>query len=159
MINAIIKIVPNYYTKPTDIDNTVSYIYRIHSKKPLPVYCYGAYPHTVDNIINNFKETMKHYPAAPDTYLWHFIISFPNDTLYDNTLHLFADLIAKLFSNEYQICYACHQDTDNLHFHYIVSSKSYIEENMDLNNEKMNLYLSEMSELANNFGISLIRKE
>lgn len=159
LINAIIKIVPNRYTNISDINNAISYIYRTQRKHSLPIFCYGAYPPTADNIIAQFKETIDNYSAAPDTYLVHFIISFPTVTLNNNTLLLFADMIARLFCKEYQICYSFHQDTDNLHFHYIVSAVSYMPETPYIDNNKINIYLSQMSELAKNFGIMLKRKE
>lgn len=159
MINAIIKIVPEYYPTFADMQRAIYYIYRMNTNKPLPVYCYGAYPPTADNIINQINKTICNSSIAPTSYLRHFIISFPTNIAYSNTLWLFADSIAKLFCNEYQICYACHQNTDNLHFHYMVSAVSYMPTTNILDYEKMSLYLSQMSELAKNFGISLERKD
>ena len=159
MINAIIKIVPEDYPTFADMQRAIYYIYRINTNKPLPIYCYGAYPPTADNIINQINETICHSSIAPTTYLRHFIISFPTNIAYSNTLWLFADSIAKFFCNEYQICYACHQNTDNLHFHYMISAVSYIPATNNLDNEIMSLYLTQMSALAETFGISLKRKD
>ena len=159
MINAIIKIVPEDYPTFADMQRAIYYIYRMNTNKPLPVYCYGAYPPTFDNIIKQISETMCNSSISPTTYLRHFIISFPTNIAYSNTLWLFADSIAKLFCNEYQICYACHQNTDNLHFHYMVSAVSYIPAKNNLDNEIMFLYLTQMSALAVNYGISLKKKD
>lgn len=159
MINAIIKIVPEDYPSFADMQRAIYYIYRINTNKPLPVYCYGAYPPTADNIINQINETICNYSIAPNIYLRHFIISFPTNIVYNNTLWLFADSIAKLFCNKYQICYACHQNTDNVHFHYLISAVSYMPATNNLDNEQMSLYLAQMSALAVNFGISLERKD
>lgn len=159
MINAIIKIVPEDYPTFADMQRAIYYIYRMNTNKPLPIYCYGAYPPTSDNIIKQISETMCNSSISPTTYLRHFIVSFPTNIAYSNTLWLFADSIAKLFCNEYQICYACHQDTDNLHFHYMVSAVSYIPAKNNLDNEIMFLYLTQMSALAVNYGISLKKKD
>ena len=159
MINAIIKIVPEDYPTFADMQRAIYYIYRMNTNKPLPVYCYGAYPPTADNIIKRISETMCNSSISPTTYLCHFIVSFPTNIAYNNTLWLFADSISKLFCNEYQICYACHQNTDNLHFHYMVSAVSYIPTMNNLDNEIMSLYLTQMFALAETFGISLERKD
>lgn len=159
MINAIIKIVPEDYPTFADMQRAIYYIYRLNTNKPLPVYCYGAYPPTASTIISQINETMCNSSITPTTYLRHFIISFPTNIAYSNTLWLYADSIAKLFCNEYQICYACHQDTYNLHFHYVVSAVSYIPVTNNLDNEIMSLYLTQMSALAETFGISLERKD
>ena len=159
MIIAIIKIVPEDYPTFADMQRAIYYIYRINTTTPLPVYCYGAYPPTADNIINQINETIQITAVTPTTHLCHFIISFPTNIAYSNTLWTFADSVAKLFYNEYQICYACHHNTDNVHFHYMISAVSYLPNTDTLDYKNLSLYVPQMMSLAEKFGISLERKD
>lgn len=168
MINAILKIMPGYYENNDAINKTINYLYRVNKKpaNPLPVFCYGTadytYPLSPETIIQNFHQTRQYQNQSflSDRQVWHFSISFSLPACeITRELYFFADAIAKLFSKEYQICYAYHGDTDNPHFQYIVSAASYIPDYPALDEEKMRLYETQMTSTANNYDIFLERKE
>lgn len=168
MINAVLKIMPGYYENNDAINKTINYLYRVNKNTAnhLPVFCYGTadytYPLSPDNIIQNFHQTRLYQNQSflSERQVWHFSISFslPSSKI-TRELYLFADAIAKLFSKEYQICYAYHGDTNNPHFQYIVSAVSYIPDYPALGEERMCLYEKQMISTANNYGFFLVRKE
>lgn len=160
MTSLILKITPDEYVNEDAYSKIVKYIYRISKKKSLPILCYGLLPHTHHDIIEQLSHNRTRQKNPPDRLLWHFIISFPDNTpnIYSK-YSSFADSIAKLFSYEYQICYACHTDTSNLHFHYVVSSTSYLPNGQPLDEKKMSQYVHKMQELANQNETILERKD
>ncbi len=146
----------NGYDNPDAIDKTIGYIYRTNDKSPLPIYCYGCidWPPTYDRLIKEYhlvRETSQ--TNTSDQQLMHFIISFNIPVQNVTEIHFhFADDIAKLFCNEYQICYSYHTDNGHPHFHYIVSTTSYIDGKPFLSNDRMSCYESQIYSLANTYG-------
>lgn len=146
------------HSNPDAIDNVIAYIYRT-GKSPLPIYCYGCiqWPPTYDSLIKEYhliRETSK--AQISDQQVIHFMISFgiPVKNITDEHFQ-FADSIAKLFRNEYQICYAYHADKGHPHFHFVVSTTSYFVENRVLSHDMMACYESQISTLANTYGFEL----
>lgn len=161
MTNAVFKIIPGEYVNCDAIDNTIKYLYRLNKKKALPLYCYGVFPPTYENLIQAFHETRRLMQTnILNQQVWHFTISFelalPQIT---RTNYHFADGIAKLYAPEYQVCYAYHTNTHHPHFHYIVSTTSYIPGNEPLSVDKMNLQITQMIQLATEYEIILEQKE
>lgn len=146
------------YYNPDAIDKLISYIYRT-DKSPLLIYCYGCieWPPTYNSLIKDFhsvRETAQ--MNVSDQQVMHFIISFGIPVQNITNRHFqFADDIAKLFRNEYQICYSYHEDTRHPHFHYAVSTTSYLVGNPILNNDRMAQYESLIYSLANAYGFKL----
>lgn len=144
------------YSNKDAIDNVISYIYRI-DKSQLPIYCYGCikWPPTYNSLIGEY-----HYirtavklstlnQQAIDQQIIHFVISFNiSEGDIAEKCFYFADDIAKLFSAEYQVCYAYHTDTGHPHFHYVVSTTSYLIGNSPLTNDKMAQYELQIQRLA-----------
>ncbi len=156
MDNIIFKNINKEYCNADAIDNVIGYIYRTNNKSPLPIYCYGSieWPPTYDTMIKEYHFIREISQAElPDQQMVHFIISF--DIPVQNVAYrhfYFADDIAKLFRNEYQICYSYHTDNGHPHFHYAVSTTSYIDGNPFLDNERMSYYESQICSLANACG-------
>lgn len=160
MNNLILIIKSEEYVNDDAYTKVVNYINRISNKRSLPILCYGIWPHTCENVIEQLSYNRSLHSNLPDRLLWHFIISAPDNSpnIYGKYC-AFADSIAKLFSAEYQICYACHTDTPHLHFHYVVSSTSYLPKGQPLDKSKMLQYVQKMLELAGQNNIVLERKE
>lgn len=120
---------------PDAIDNAISYIYHVN-KSQLPIYCYGCieWPPTYKRLVKEYhlvRETTE--TDLIDQQIVHFIISFGISAKDITDIHKrFADDIAKLFQKEYQICYSYHTDTGHPHFHYVVSTTSYLAGNPPL---------------------------
>lgn len=160
MNNLILKIKSEEYVNDDAYTKVVNYIFRISKKRSLPILCYGIWPHTYENVIEQLSYNRSLQSNPPDRLLWHFIISAPDNSAntYDRYC-AFADSIAKLFSSEYQICYACHTDTPHLHFHYVVSSTSYLPNGQHLDEGKLLQYIQKMLDLAGQNNIILERKD
>lgn len=65
-------------------------------------------------------------------------------------------MIAKTFASEYQIFYSCHTDTKHLHFHFFVSTTSFLINNTPLIKEKMDSYIKFIQDMTKDYGIHLI---
>ncbi|NDO70521.1 hypothetical protein FMM80_18475 [Schaedlerella arabinosiphila] len=156
MENIIFKNINKEYCNTDAINNVISYIYRTNNKSPLPIYCYGSieWPPTYDTLIKEYHLIREISQAElSDQQIIHFIISFDIPVQNVTIKHFyFADDIAKLFRNKYQICYSCHTDNGHPHFHYAVSTNSYIDGNPFLNNEQMSCYESQICSLASTYG-------
>lgn len=125
------------YCNTDAIDNVIGYIYRTNNKSPLPIYCYGCieWPPTHNSLIKDFHYVRENAQInVSDQQVMHFIISFGISITGITDIHKrFADDIAKLFRMEYQICYSYHTDNGHPHFHYVVSTTSYIAGKQPLN--------------------------
>ena len=63
--------------------------------------------------------------------LRHFVVSFENGLCVDAyTAFILAGEIAKYYSDKYQIIYAVHEDTDNVHIHFGMNTVSYVDGSM-----------------------------
>ena len=63
--------------------------------------------------------------------LRHFVVSFENGLCVDAyTAYILAGEIATYYSDKYQIFYAVHEDTDNVHIHFGMNTVSYIDGSM-----------------------------
>lgn len=152
MNDVILTVFDKSYSNPDAIEKLINYIYHLDSRKPLPAYCYGVFPPSYDNIKENFYYTYQMQNDRPEQQVWHFTISFESDCKPD--FH-FADAVAKLFANEYQICYAYHSNTDNPHFHYVVSASSYHYGAAPLDKDKMHFYISQIISLTSLYNVCL----
>jgi hypothetical protein len=99
-------------------------------------------------------------PNTTEEYIWHFLISYPlGCKALTPEDYQFADDIAALFSDSYQVCYSLHTDKDHLHFHYIVSTASYIRNENPIDKEKKEYFFNKMILLAQSHDIKIERKE
>lgn len=162
MDNVIFKnINPGDYHNPDAINRVIAYIYRTGTSQ-LPIYCYGCiqWPPTYDSLVNEYhliRETAE--TDLLDQQLVHFVISFgdPVQDITDRHFH-FADDIAKLFRNKYQICYAYHASSGHPHFHYVVSTTSYITGTPPINSDRMSQYELQIHNLAGTYGFGFHAK-
>lgn len=162
MDSVIFKIISKDYCNTDAIDNVIGYIYRTNNNPPLPIYCYGCieWPPTYDSLIKEYH-LIREIPQAKisDQQIVHFILSFNTQAQAISDMHFqFADDIAKLFRNEYQVCYSYHTDNGHPHFHYAISTTSYIDGNPFLSNDRMSCYKSQICSLAKAYGFELHTK-
>ena len=142
------------YTNSEAIERGIKYIYRGDEKKMLPICCYGCitYPPTCKSLIQDFYTVRLKQTEQSEQQIRHFIISFLADF---DRMYQFADRVAKLFSQEYQVCYAYHNDINHPHFHYIVSAVSYLPGYPCMDDKKWEEYLSQLQQLAEMSQITL----
>lgn len=147
MINVNLKIIDDAYENDDAIDNTIAYIYRLNKRIALPLYCYGVeYPPTYRNVIRSFHKTRNKHPSPPDQQLYHFVLSLEFLLPNINFFHL-ADDVAKLF-DAYPVCYSFHTDTDHPHFHFIISTVSFIPGHSCLDNSTLLIHLEKAQQVA-----------
>lgn len=156
MNSALIKICGGEYTSNETIENTIKYIYRLNDKKNLPTYGYGIFPLIYENIIKEFEYVRTLQNDVPNRKVWHLVLSFPEGEISQQYLYFsLADKIAKMFGNEYMICYSFHNDTEHFHVHFIISATSYLFNHIDLNKTVLYNYLFHSQTIANEIGIRL----
>lgn len=161
MTDARLELMLKPYENDDAIKNVINYICRIEKKTPYPLYCYGAAPSlstltACQNTILAFYAAREYHNSPSQQQLWHFVISFAIPFPHIEQKHfIFADAVAFLFSKEYQSCYAYHNDTDHPHFHFVISATSYIPDYPSLNKANMNIYISQIVQLAAAYGMKL----
>lgn len=166
MINASLKYTSGEYCNTDAIRKTISYIYRLESKNPLPVRFYGltdigGYPPAYDKIIQQFQNVRTEQHNVLYKKILHMVISFP--CLFEESYgryFYFADAIAKVFALEYPVCYAYHTknkstEKKHSHFHYIISTSSYIPDYPPLDDDNIQIYINKMQEIASSYNILL----
>ena len=86
----------------------------------------GVYNKDVLGIIDDFKKLKKIHDRAGGVQIKHIIISFEKQPdLTPRKLRKLITKTLKYFGNEYQLVYAVHEDTDNLHVHIGINSVSF----------------------------------
>ena len=141
MLIPVLKVLAEGYDNSDAFERTVSYIYRLNQKKPLPVYAYDVWPPSYERIIQSFHNIRNGRNDNTSQFVWHLILSFGTA---DDSLNRFAYSlthdIARLFAVIYPVCYAFHHDTDNFHAHLIVCSSSRLPGYGPLDQNQMNTY-------------------
>ncbi|MBD8916160.1 MAG: hypothetical protein EGR77_09345 [Pseudobutyrivibrio sp.] len=69
--------------------------------------------------------TQKGYKKTTGRRINHWIISFEKNVVDPKIVYDVAEQIADLFSEEYQVFYGIHENTDNLHIHMAVNTVSF----------------------------------
>lgn len=157
MNNVYIIIKDGEYTNDDAIKHTLEYIYRLEEKRNLPPYGYGIFPLIYENMIKEFEYARTVQNHVPDRKVWHLVLSFPEEA--NQHYFILADKIAKLFSSEYMVCYAFHNNTEHFHTHFIISTTSYIPNYPELNKDKVMQYLYQAQVISVNYNIPLNIKE
>lgn len=74
------------------------------------------------NIINAF------YGDTNGASVVHFVLTFsPTEVSDPKSAHGFAEQIADYIGREYQVCCAVHENTENLHIHFIFNTCCYLD--------------------------------
>lgn len=155
LINPELHIIDKTYENEDVFSNIVTYAFRLNNNQTLPIFCYGIWPPTYKNIIDQLQYIRTSNPTKIDKAVWQLILSFPDKHISDQKFRL-ANMIAKTFASEYQIFYSCHTDTKHLHFHFFVSTTSFLINNTPLIKEKMDSYIKFIQDMTKDYGIHLI---
>lgn len=158
------------YSNNDAIDKVLTYIFQYPTKeapkrKPKPIHLYGfpyiGYPPKIEDVIIQLKMIRQCQSSAIQRQLWHFQITFPFVFSSKNNLFFyFADAVASIFCHEYPVCYAYHTEnrhTNNFHshFHFVVSTSSYIPGYPALDTKRFQAYLSQIPSIAQEYEIHL----
>lgn len=101
---------------------------------------------SIRNVIRLFHKTRNKHPSLPDKLLYHLILPLEFLLPNINFFHL-ADDVAKLF-DAYPVCYSFHTDTDHPHFHFIISTVSFIPGHSCLDNSTLLIHLEKAQQVA-----------
>lgn len=158
------------YTNDDVIENTLKYIFSYPTelnpeRKPKTIHFYGipyiGYPPKIEDLILQFKLVRCRQSQTIPQQVWHFLINFsiPFNFIYGQYFY-FADAVAACFSTCYPVAYAYHTENKTTgnhhsHFHYIVSTSSYLSNTPALGPERMIQYLFYMQTIAQQYGLSL----
>lgn len=85
------------------------------------------------NAAFQFRAIKKYFRKDDESrrQLRHFVVSFDNKACVDAyTAFLLAGEISKFYSDKYQLIYAVHEDSDNLHIHFGMNTVSYVDGSM-----------------------------
>ena len=152
MTEANLTLKMDSYSNPDAIENTISYINRLENPYK---YYYGVWPPSTENAIRLFHQTREMFPQNTcSQQVQHLIISFRK--LKDiGLICQFANQIALLFSENYPVCYALHDDTEHLHIHFIISATSYIPNVRPLMIENLSSFIPELRKIAFSHNINI----
>lgn len=123
MISASLFISKAAYTNEDAISHTINYISRLNNEH---IFFYGNWSPTKESATKLFEDLRFRYPqrTVPQK-VQHFWISFAScsDLSFINAT---AEQIAFLFAPTFPICFATHNDTDNIHVHFVLSTTSIL---------------------------------
>lgn len=128
----VVKICNEKYKKSDDLKNVIRY-----ATDPEKTYGLigglGVNPFNPQEMI--FQMQMIKRSFEKEGYgrrqLRHFIVSFESEWMVSPKLALtIAYDIAKFYAGQYQISFGVHQDTDNVHIHFVQNTVSYLDGRM-----------------------------
>ena len=126
MGNIVIKCLDEFYPEDRDITKLCKYIAGECPKKEKVRYCKGrGVPSEPEKAANRMIQIQKHYGKATQRRIYHYIVSFPEETDDVNGVVVAAERVAGNFFETNQVYYGVHEDTDDLHIHFAVNAVSY----------------------------------
>ena len=136
----------NYYNDDA-VENAIKYIYRKNAKGKFNLYgTIGTFYTDPNNIVNDtiddFMRQKNIHHKSDGLQLVHYILSFPANFQVPPKKK-FQKLIirtAKIWGKDFQVAYALHEDTDNLHVHFIINSTSYAGYKISINEKRFHKY-------------------
>lgn len=81
---------------------------------------------TTYNAERQIKAVKKFYNKLDGRQMYHYILSFPDSVQNPQKIYKIGMEIMHTFFNDYQTVFAVHEDTDNLHIHFVFNSVSYV---------------------------------
>ena len=131
---AVLKIVKNNYTSsnsnvPDGVDETLmTNITDWHKTKDNLILGYNVLLGTPVEMAAQFQTVRRIYHKETGRLIRHFIVSFSKSET-DSPIFAFrfAQFIAMYYIKDYQIISAVHQDTENLHIHFVMNTVSLVD--------------------------------
>lgn len=127
---ACLIFVEKSYRDPRSVKNTINYATK---KQGVQVNYFGGY--SVDDrnprqMIYQFNAVKNAFYKSKENHrqVRHFILSFgEKDKVSSYEAYLIAHEVASYYSNQFQIVYGVHENTENLHIHFILNTVSYMD--------------------------------
>lgn len=124
---AITKIVDQKYYRESDVKNLIDYA--IDDKKTHGLIGgMGVNPCNPDKMAYQMVAVKRGFEKNKEhRQIRHIIVSFDQaEQITPPTAYCIAYEIAQFYGDEYQICFGVHQDTDDLHIHFIQNTVNYV---------------------------------
>lgn len=119
----IVKMVDESYLNYSSVFNLVNYALtdkRTHRR----VRFYGGYNVEIDRADSQMVLVKKYYQKDGGREVRHFVVSFDEDiSPYD--AWILGWRIAAYYADRYQIVFGVHEDTDNIHIHFVFNTVSF----------------------------------
>lgn len=121
------------YCNPDAVEKVIRYIFRKNGRKKNKVLpsefdifgSIGTYHKNIPGIIDDFIKTKEVFGKTDGVQIKHLLISFSKPPkLTPTKLKKFIIKALKYYWRDYQLVYAVHEDTDNLHIHVGINSVS-----------------------------------
>jgi len=128
-MEAVVKIISGDYTNKTVIQNEIQYITNPNKTVGL-IGGLGVTPFDPEKMIEQMICVKKGFDKYESGYrqIRHIVVSFHKKwNVTPQSAWAIAYEIAWYYAGKYQICFGIHQNTDNLHIHFIQNTVSYID--------------------------------
>ena len=124
-------ILTNSYFEENAISNTIHYIIKPEKALHGLIGGYGVNLLNEQTMINSFKNVKKIYHKEKGRQLKHFIVSFSTaENITPILAYQIAWEIATLYSDKFQVIFAVHEETQNVHIHFIINTVSFTDGHM-----------------------------
>ncbi len=123
----VVKIVDEKYENTQDLCNLLNYIFR---DKDTGGYCryFGSVNTDPYNAMSEMMYIKECYRKNDGRQARHFVVSLGNGSLIiPYEANQLAMQICAYYANRFQIVYSVHDDTDNLHIHFVLNTVSYVD--------------------------------
>lgn len=137
------------YCNPDAVEKVIRYIFRKNGRKKNKVLpsefdifgSIGTYHKNILGIIDDFTKTKEIFGKTDGVQIKHMIISFNKPPkLTPKKLEKFVIKTLKYYSKKYQVVYAVHEDTKNLHIHVAINSVSIYGDKFSMRAEDMRAF-------------------
>ena len=142
------------YCDDNALRDVINYITRGYQ---LPDNMIGAYGVTKNNAAMQMELVSQAYWKYSNCRLRHWVVSFSEeDNVTLEEVRQIADRSAAFYKSRYQIIYAIHTDTDNIHVHFVMNRISY-RDGKAYNGKYSDFYdyRNHLSKLCGRYGVKL----
>jgi hypothetical protein len=129
-METLVKMIPKYCPKDNDICRLLKYTVAKgrNEGKEKTLFCNGkGVSKDSDKAIKQMIQVQKYYKKDNHRRMYHIVVSFPSDMTSEERIKHWAESIAEMFFERYQVYYGIHTSTDNLHIHFAVNAVSYVD--------------------------------
>ncbi len=121
----IVKMVNDPYNNESSIFNLIDYALR-NKRTGKPVRYYGGYNVEFSNAAEQMVLVKQYFNKWEKRKMRHFIVSFDEKiALYD--AYILGWQIAAYYGDRYQIVFGVHEDTVNVHIHFVFNTVSFVD--------------------------------
>lgn len=98
--------------------------YIFNPDKMVHGFCGGVA--VTENFVESMNEVAVKFKKTKGIQLRHFVLSFPAEEIDDpEVVYEIACHVARFVGRDYQVAFAVHENTENLHIHFMQNSVSY----------------------------------